>query len=194
MGNMRKDYVTERSVIVTPNTKKNVNTKKCPYCPGNESMTNPSLLSLVSKDGMQFPIALKYNHSKDRIEYHNFGWRRITYAILNDYTSIDAIVKENIGLNPVTTGNVVRVPIPTLTEERRVELTKQVKSEAEQAKISIRNIRRDSIQDLKDFHNEKMISEYDLHKGQTEVQSITDEMIENIESLSEQKQKELMSF
>ena len=52
MGNMRKDYVTERSVIVTPNTKKNVNTKKCPYCPGNESMTNPSLLSLVSKDGM----------------------------------------------------------------------------------------------------------------------------------------------
>ncbi len=69
-----------------------------------------------------------------------------------------------------------------------------VKSEEEQAKISIRNIRRDSIQDLKDFHNEKMISEDDLHKGQTEVQSITDEMIENVESLSEQKQKELMSF
>ena len=105
-----------------------------------------------------------------------------------------AIIKENIGLNPVTTGNVIRVPIPTLTEERRVELTKQVRSEAEQAKISIRNIRRDSIQDLKDFYNEKVISEDDFHKGQTEVQSITDEMIKNIESLSEQKQKELMSF
>ena len=81
-----------------------------------------------------------------------------------------------------------------MTEERRVELTKQVRSEEEQAKISIRNIRRDSIQDLKDFSNEKMISEDDLHKGQTEVQVITDEMIKNIESLSEQKQKELMSF
>jgi ribosome recycling factor len=81
-----------------------------------------------------------------------------------------------------------------LTEERRVELTKQVRSEAEQAKISIRNIRRDSIQDLKDFHNEKVISEDDFHTGQTGVQSITDEMINNIESLSEQKQKELMSF
>ena len=105
-----------------------------------------------------------------------------------------AIIKENIGLNPVITGNIIRVPIPTLTEERRVELTKQVKSEEEQAKISIRNIRRDSIQDLKDFHNEKVISEDDLYNDRTEIQSITDEMINKIESLSEQKQKELMSF
>jgi len=52
MGDMRKDYVLERKVIVHPTTKKNTNTKKCPYCPGNESMTNPSLLSLVAKDGM----------------------------------------------------------------------------------------------------------------------------------------------
>ena len=52
MGDMRKDYVLERAVIVHPTTKKNTNTKKCPYCPGNESMTNPSLLSLVAKDGM----------------------------------------------------------------------------------------------------------------------------------------------
>ena len=105
-----------------------------------------------------------------------------------------AILKANIGLNPVTTGNIIRIPLPTLTEEIRVELTTQVRSEEEQAKISIRNIRRDSIQDLKDFSNEKMISEDDFHQGQTEVQVITDEMIKNIESLSEQKQKELMSF
>ena len=52
MGDMRKDYVLEREVIVHPTTKKNTGTKKCPYCPGNESMTNPSLLSLVAKDGM----------------------------------------------------------------------------------------------------------------------------------------------
>ena len=105
-----------------------------------------------------------------------------------------AIMKANIGLNPVTTGNIIRIPLPALTEERRVELTKQVKSEGEQAKISIRNIRRDSIQDLKDFLNEKMISEDDYHKGQTVIQNITDNMIENIDSLSEIKQKELMTI
>ena len=52
MGNMRKDYVIERSVIISSNPQKNIKSKKCPYCPGNESMTNPSMLSLVSKDGM----------------------------------------------------------------------------------------------------------------------------------------------
>ncbi|MDG2297911.1 MAG: ribosome recycling factor [Gammaproteobacteria bacterium] len=105
-----------------------------------------------------------------------------------------AIAKANIGLNPVTTGNVIRIPLPPLTEERRVDLTKQVKSEEEQAKISVRNIRRDSIHDLKDFLNEKMISEDDFHKGQSNIQTITDQMIQNIESLSNGKQKELMTI
>ena len=105
-----------------------------------------------------------------------------------------AIAKANIGLNPVTTGNVIRIPLPPLTEERRVDLTKQVKSEEEQAKISVRNIRRDSIHDLKDFLNEKMISEDDFHNGQSNIQTITDQMIQNIESLSNGKQKELMTI
>ena len=105
-----------------------------------------------------------------------------------------AIAKANIGLNPVTTGNVIRIPLPPLTEERRVDLTKQVKSEEEQAKVSVRNIRRDSIHDLKDFLNEKMISEDDFHKGQSDIQAITDQMVQNIESLSNGKQKELMTI
>ena len=105
-----------------------------------------------------------------------------------------AIAKANIGLNPVTTGNVIRIPLPPLTEERRVGLTKQVKSEEEQAKVSVRNIRRDSIHDLKDFLNEKMISEDDFHKGQSDIQTITDQMVQNIESLSNGKQKELMTI
>ena len=105
-----------------------------------------------------------------------------------------AIAKANIGLNPVTTGNVIRIPLPPLTEERRVDLTKQVKSEEEQAKISVRNIRRDSIHDLKDFLNEKMISEDDFHKGQSDIQTITDQMVQNIETLSNGKQKELMTI
>ena len=105
-----------------------------------------------------------------------------------------AIAKANIGLNPVTTGNVIRIPLPPLTEERRVDLTKQVKSEEEQAKVSVRNIRRDSIHDLKDFLNEKMISEDDFHKGQSGIQTITDQMVQNIESLSNGKQKELMTI
>ena len=69
-----------------------------------------------------------------------------------------------------------------------------MRHEEELAKVSIRNIRRDSIQDLKEFLNEKMISEDDFHKGQVNIQTITDDKIKNIESLSEQKQKELMSF
>ena len=105
-----------------------------------------------------------------------------------------AIAKANIGLNPVTTGNVIRIPLPPLTEERRVDLTKQVKSEEEQAKVSVRNIRRDSIHDLKDFLNEKMISEDDFHKGQSDIQTITDQMVQNIETLSNGKQKELMTI
>jgi len=105
-----------------------------------------------------------------------------------------AILKANLGLNPVTSGSIVRVPLPHLTEERRIELTKQVRNEEELAKVSIRNIRRDSIQDLKEFLNEKMISEDHFHKGQIDIQTITDDKIKNIESLSEQKRKELMSF
>jgi ribosome recycling factor len=105
-----------------------------------------------------------------------------------------AILKSNLGLNPITSGSIVRIPLPHLTEERRIELTKQVRHEEELAKVSIRNIRRDSIQDLKEFLNEKMISEDDFHKGQINIQTITDDKIKNIESLSGQKQKELMSF
>ena len=105
-----------------------------------------------------------------------------------------AILKSNLGLNPITSGSIERIPLPHLTEERRIELTKQVRHEEELAKVSIRNIRRDSIQDLKEFLNEKMISEDDFHKGQVNIQTITDDKIKNIESLSEQKQKELMSF
>ena len=105
-----------------------------------------------------------------------------------------AIAKANIGLNPVTTGNIIRIPLPPLTEERRFELTKQVKTEEEQAKISIRNIRRDSIQDLKEYLNEKMISEDDFHRGQSDIQEITDSMISSIESVSEEKQKDVMTI
>ena len=105
-----------------------------------------------------------------------------------------AIVKANLGLNPITSGSIIRIPLPHLTEVRRIELTKQVRHEEELAKVSIRNIRRDSIQDLKEFFNEKMISEDHFHTGQLNIQTITDDKIKNIESLSEQKQKELMSF
>ena len=104
------------------------------------------------------------------------------------------IAKANIGLNPFTTGNIIRIPLPPLTEERRFELTKQVKTEEEQAKISIRNIRRDSIQDLKEYLNEKMISEDDFHRGQSYIQEITDSMISSIESVSEEKQKDVMTI
>ena len=106
-----------------------------------------------------------------------------------------AIVKANLGLNPITSGNIVRIPLPHLTEVRRIELTKQVKHEEELAKVSIRNIRRRlHFKTLRNSSMKKMISEDHFHKGQVDIQTITDDKIKNIESLSEQKQKELMSF
>ena len=103
-----------------------------------------------------------------------------------------AILSSDLGVNPVTAGNVIRVPLPPLTEERRKELVKQVKSEAESGKIAIRNIRRDANNTIKDLLKEKEISEDDERRSQDEVQKITDKYISEVDKVLENKEKELM--
>jgi len=103
-----------------------------------------------------------------------------------------AILNSNLGLNPTNDGNMVRVPIPPLTEERRKELVKLVKKIAEEGKISIRNIRRDAIEHLKKMEKEEHISEDDRKHGETEMQQITDKYIKEIDALNEKKEKEIM--
>lgn len=105
-----------------------------------------------------------------------------------------AIQNSELGLNPVTAGKVIRVPLPDLTEERRKDLAKMVKAEAEQGRVAIRNIRRDVISDMKTLQKEKEISEDDLHRAEQDIQQITDKFITEIDKVSEDKQKEIMDF
>jgi ribosome recycling factor len=103
-----------------------------------------------------------------------------------------AIMTSDLGLNPATTGTIIRVPLPALTEDRRRDLTRIVKDEAEKARVSIRNIRRDANQDLKELLKEKAITEDDERKGQAAVQKITDDITAKIEQIASEKEKDLM--
>ena len=103
-----------------------------------------------------------------------------------------AILKSDLGLTPNSDGENIRLVLPTPTEERRKELVKVVGIKAEEARIAIRNIRRESIRNLRDFEDEKMITEDDLHRGEERVQEITDDFTEKIDSLCERKESEIM--
>lgn len=103
-----------------------------------------------------------------------------------------AILKSDIGLNPLGDGKVVRLNIPQLTEERRKELTKSVRKVAEEFRVAIRNIRRESIEILKKQKKDKEISEDDLFKLQDEVQGETDTHIKQIDQVTANKEKEVM--
>ncbi len=103
-----------------------------------------------------------------------------------------AIMKSDLGLNPVSAGTVIRIPLPPLTEERRKDMIKLVRHEAEGGRIAVRNIRRDALSDIKDMLKEKMIGEDDEHRAHDEVQVITDDHVASIDKLLEQKESELM--
>jgi ribosome recycling factor len=108
--------------------------------------------------------------------------------------AVDKAVREaDLGLNPATTGDTVRVPMPPLTEERRRELIKVVKHEAENARIAVRNLRRDAIHSLKEGLKKKEVSENDERRAQDEVQKMTDRNIAEIDKLLQQKETELLA-
>ena len=104
-----------------------------------------------------------------------------------------AIRDSNLGLNPAAAGDMIRVPMPSLTEERRKELAKVVHKEAETAKVSVRNVRREAIHALKEALKEKDISENDERRASDEVQKLTDRHIAEIDKLLVQKEAELMA-
>lgn len=105
-----------------------------------------------------------------------------------------AIQNSELGLNPVTAGKVIRVPLPDLTEERRKDLARLVKQEAEQSRVAMRNIRRDINSDLKALLKEKEISEDEERRAEQEIQKITDQYVGEVDQVSEQKQQEIMEF
>lgn len=105
-----------------------------------------------------------------------------------------AILNSDLGLNPNSAGNVIRVPLPPLTEERRKDLIRVVRQEAEQSRISIRNIRRDANSDLKGLVKEKLISEDDEHRGEEIIQKLTDQHVKEVDALLAKKEADLMAF
>jgi ribosome recycling factor len=104
-----------------------------------------------------------------------------------------AIRESDLGLNPSTQGDVIRVPTPALTEERRKEMVKLVKNEAEDAKIAIRNIRRDANEGLKKLLKDKAISEDDERRAQDDVQKLTDKFVAEVDKLVAEKEKEVLT-
>ncbi|MFN8769517.1 MAG: ribosome recycling factor [Neisseriaceae bacterium] len=105
-----------------------------------------------------------------------------------------AIRDSDLGLNPISSSSVIRVPMPLLTEQRREELSKVVKSEGEEAKVAVRNIRRDANTELKAKLKDKLISEDDDKRTQDDIQKLTDKCIIEIDRLTQEKVKEIMTM
>ena len=105
-----------------------------------------------------------------------------------------AILKSDLGLNPSNNGDTIRVPMPPLTEETRREYTRQAKQEVENARVAIRNIRRDANSRFKDFEKERDISEDQQHRAEEQVQKLTNKHIAAVESAYQVKEQDLLSF
>jgi ribosome recycling factor len=105
-----------------------------------------------------------------------------------------AVLKSELGLTPVNDGKMIRINIPPLTEERRRDLVKVIKKIAEESRVALRNIRRESNETLKDLKKDKAIPEDGFFKGQEEVQKITKDYIDKVDRISEEKEKEILSF
>lgn len=105
-----------------------------------------------------------------------------------------AIMKSDLGLMPATAGTVIRVPMPALTEERRRDLTKVVRHEAENARVAVRNVRRDVMNELKEMAKEKLLAQDEDRRAQDEVQKLTDKHVAEIDQVLAEKEKELMQI
>ena len=103
-----------------------------------------------------------------------------------------AIMKSNLGLMPNNDGKVIRLNLPRLTEERRRDLSKLVGRRVEDAKVAVRNVRRDILNDLREFKNESLVTEDEFFKGQDDLQALTDKYVNEIDDLGKQKEKEIM--
>jgi len=105
-----------------------------------------------------------------------------------------AIQSSNLGLTPINDGKVIRLNLPVLTEDRRRELSKFVNSRLEEARVAVRNVRRDAIKDMREFETEKLISEDELKRGEGDIQKLTDKIVEEITSIGAEKEKEIMEI
>ena len=149
------------------------------------------LLDHISVDYYGTPMPINQVANVNLIDARTIGvapWEKKMLGVVEK-----AIRDSDLGLNPMTVGEVIRVPMPALTEERRRDLTKVVKHEAETARVAMRNIRRDANAHLKELLKEKKIAEDDERRGQDEIQKLTDRHIAEIDKMLQIKEAELMA-
>ncbi len=170
---------------------KSVEALKHEFAKVRTGRANAGLLDHVRIDyyGSMVPLSQVANISV--IDAHTLGvqpWEKGMSA------KIEKTIRDcDLGLNPASMGDIVRVPIPPMTEERRKELVKIVRGEAEGGKVAVRNIRRDAIAHLKDLLKEKEISEDDERRAQDEIQKMTDKHIVEMDKVLAEKEKDLMA-
>ena len=151
---------------------------------------NPALLEQVSVDyyGTLTPLSQVANVSaSDSRTLMVTPWEKSMVRPIEK-----AIMDADLGLNPATAGEIIRIPLPPLTEERRRDLVKVVKHEGESAKVAVRNIRRDANGDFKELLKEKEISEDEEHQAMDEIQKLTDGHVANIDKIVQEKEESLM--
>ncbi len=170
---------------------KSIETLKADLAKVRTGRAHVGILDHVMVDYYGNPTALSQVANVTLIDARTIGvqpWEKKMVAVIEK-----AIRESDLGLNPATHGDVIRVPTPPLTEERRKEMVKLVKSEAEDAKIAIRNIRRDANEALKKLLKEKACSEDDERRAQDEVQKLTDKFVLEVDKLVAEKEKEVLT-
>lgn len=153
---------------------------------------HPSLLEHLMVDyyGSSVPLTQTANVAiEDARTLTVTPWEKSMVAVIEK-----AIMSANLGLTPRSAGTVIRVPLPVLTEDRRRDLAKMVRQEAEQGRVAIRNVRRDAINDIKELLKDKLINEDQERQGESMIQEITDRHVAEVEKISDEKQKEIMEF
>lgn len=153
---------------------------------------HPSLLDHIKVDyyGSEVPLAQAANIAvEDSRTLMVSPWEKAMVSVIEK-----AIMTSDLGLNPNTAGTVIRIPMPPLTEERRKDMVRIVRAEAEGARVAIRNIRRDANNDFKDLLKEKEISEDDEHRAEDNIQKLTDKFVHDVDKLLAEKEAELMEI
>lgn len=151
---------------------------------------HPSILDAVKVDyyGSEVPVSQVANISiEDARTLTVQPWEQPMVAVVEK-----AIMMSDLGVNPVTNGNVMRIPMPPLTEERRRDLTKIARQEAENTRVAIRNVRRDANGDIKELLKEKEITEDEARRAEDQVQKITDDAVKQVDDLLAEKEAGLM--
>lgn len=153
---------------------------------------NPSILDSVTVDyyGSEVPVSQVANiNVEDARTLTVQPWEQPMVAVVEK-----AIMKSDLGINPATTGNLIRLPMPVLTEERRQDYVKVAKSEAEQAKVAIRNIRRDANSDFKSLNKDKEITDDELRAAEDNIQQDTDSFVKQVDALLAEKEAVLLEI